>query len=49
MSERMSPLDRLAAESLHIIREVAAGCRNRVMLYTIGKDSSERKKREGYF
>lgn len=49
MSERMSPLDRLAAESLHIIREVVAGCRNRVMLYSIGKTSSERKKREGYF
>ena len=34
------PLDRLEAESLHILREVAAECRNPVMLYSIGKDSS---------
>jgi sulfate adenylyltransferase subunit 2 len=40
MSERLSHLDRLEAESLHIIREVAAECRNPVMLYSIGKDSS---------
>jgi sulfate adenylyltransferase subunit 2 len=33
-------LDRLEAESLHILREVAAECRNPVMLYSIGKDSS---------
>ncbi|MBB6598601.1 sulfate adenylyltransferase subunit CysD [Luteimonas sp. MC1825] len=33
-------LDRLEAESLHILREVAAQCRNPVMLYSIGKDSS---------
>jgi sulfate adenylyltransferase subunit 2 len=49
MSERFSHLDRLEAESLHIIREVAAGCRNRLMLYLIGNGSSERKKREGHF
>ncbi len=49
MSERLSHLDRLEAGSLHIIREVAAECRNPVMLNPIGKDSSERKEREGYF
>jgi sulfate adenylyltransferase subunit 2 len=40
MSDRLSHLDRLEAESMHIIREVAAECRNPVMLYSIGKDSS---------
>ena len=35
-----SHLDRLEAESLHILREVAAGFRNPVMLYSVGKDSS---------
>ena len=33
-------LDRLEAESLHILREVAGQCRRPVMLYSIGKDSS---------
>ena len=33
-------LDRLEAESLHILREVAGPCRRPVMLYSIGKDSS---------
>lgn len=33
-------LDRLEAESLHILREVAAEFRNPVLLYSIGKDSS---------
>lgn len=33
-------LDRLEAESLHILREVAAQCRRPVLLYSIGKDSS---------
>ena len=33
-------LDQLEAESLHILREVAAQCRNPVLLYSIGKDSS---------
>ena len=33
-------LDRLEAESIHILREVAAEFRNPVMLYSIGKDSS---------
>jgi sulfate adenylyltransferase subunit 2 len=33
-------LDHLEAEALHILREVAAECRNPVVLYSIGKDSS---------
>src|SRR5215472_6890153 len=37
---RSSHLARLEAESIHIIREVAAEFRNPVMLYSIGKDSS---------
>ncbi len=43
MSERhiaISHLRRLEAESIHIMREVAAEFRNPVMLYSIGKDSS---------
>ncbi len=36
----MSHLDRLEAESIHIMREVAAQCDNPVMLYSVGKDSS---------
>jgi sulfate adenylyltransferase subunit 2 len=36
----LSHLDRLEAESLHILREVAAAFRNPVMLYSIGKDST---------
>ncbi len=32
-------LRRLEAESIHIMREVAAECRNPVMLFSIGKDS----------
>ena len=36
----LSHLDRLEAESLHILREVAANFRNPVLLYSIGKDSS---------
>ena len=35
-----SHLDRLEAESIHILREVAAEFRRPVMLYSIGKDSS---------
>lgn len=38
--DRLSHLKRLEAESIHIIREVAAEFRNPVMLYSIGKDSS---------
>jgi len=36
----MTHLDRLEAESIHIMREVAAKCDNPVMLYSVGKDSS---------
>lgn len=36
----MTHLDRLEAESIHIIREVVAQCENPVMLYSVGKDSS---------
>ena len=35
-----SHLQRLEAESIHIMREVIAECRRPVMLYSIGKDSS---------
>jgi sulfate adenylyltransferase subunit 2 len=35
-----SHLDRLEAESIHILREVAAEFRNPVLLYSVGKDSS---------
>jgi len=38
--ERPSHLKRLEAESIHIMREVAAEFANPVMLYSIGKDSS---------
>ncbi|ANF57311.1 sulfate adenylyltransferase subunit CysD [Halotalea alkalilenta] len=38
--ERLTHLKQLEAESIHIIREVAAEFRNPVMLYSIGKDSS---------
>ncbi|AJD48496.1 sulfate adenylyltransferase subunit 2 [Isoalcanivorax pacificus W11-5] len=37
---RMTHLQELEAESIHIIREVAAEFDNPVMLYSIGKDSS---------
>jgi len=37
---RLSHLDRLEAESIHILREVAALFANPVLLYSIGKDSS---------
>lgn len=39
-SYRISHLDQLEAESIHIIREVAAEFEKPVMLYSIGKDSS---------
>ncbi len=38
--QKLTHLDRLESESIHIIREVAAEFRNPVMLYSIGKDSS---------
>jgi sulfate adenylyltransferase subunit 2 len=37
---RLSHLQRLEAESIHILREVAAETENPVLLYSIGKDSS---------
>ena len=36
----LSHLDRLEAEAIHIMREVAAQCERPVMLYSVGKDSS---------
>ena len=36
----MNHLDKLEAEAIYIMREVAAECENPVMLYSIGKDSS---------
>ena len=36
----MTHLDRLEAEAIHVMREVAAEFRKPVMLYSIGKDSS---------
>ena len=38
--DRLSHLQRLEAESIFIMREVAAECERPVMLYSIGKDSS---------
>ena len=40
MSQTLTHLKALEAESIHIIREVAAEFANPVMLYSIGKDSS---------
>ncbi|MCM2281077.1 MAG: sulfate adenylyltransferase subunit 2, partial [Bdellovibrionaceae bacterium] len=37
---RLTHLERLEAESIHIIREVVAETENPVMLYSIGKDSA---------
>src|ERR1043166_1930595 len=39
-SYSLTHLKQLEAESIHIIREVAAEFQNPVMLYSIGKDSS---------
>ena len=39
-AERLTHLQRLEAESIHIFREVAAECERPVMLYSIGKDSA---------
>src|SRR3954464_12230353 len=39
-SSRLTHLRQLEAESIHILREVAAEFQNPVMLYSIGKDSS---------
>ncbi len=40
MQPRLSHLNRLEAESIHIMREVAATFTDPVMLYSVGKDSS---------
>jgi sulfate adenylyltransferase subunit 2 len=37
---KLTHLQRLEAESIHIMREVVAECDNPVMLYSIGKDSA---------
>ena len=39
-ADRLSHLDRLEADSIHIMREVVAQAENPVMLYSVGKDSS---------
>jgi sulfate adenylyltransferase subunit 2 len=39
-TKRHNYIDRLEAESIHILREVAAEFRNPVLLYSVGKDSS---------
>lgn len=39
-SERLTHLQQLEAESIHIIREVAAEFSNPVMMYSVGKDSA---------
>jgi sulfate adenylyltransferase subunit 2 len=39
-AEHLTHLDRLEAESIHIIREVMAEADNPVMLYSVGKDSA---------
>jgi sulfate adenylyltransferase subunit 2 len=39
-TDRLSHLERLEAESIHIMREVAAEAEKPVMLYSIGKDSA---------
>ena len=39
-SDRLTHLQRLEAESIHIMREVVATCDKPVMLYSIGKDSA---------
>ena len=40
MNDKLTHLDRLEAEAIYIMREVAAECEKPVMLYSIGKDSS---------
>src|SRR5262249_7321778 len=40
MSARLTHLQRLEAESIHIMREVAAESEKPVMLYSVGKDSA---------
>lgn len=40
MAQTLTHLQRLEAESIHILREVVAECEKPVMLYSIGKDSA---------
>ncbi|PCI06197.1 MAG: sulfate adenylyltransferase subunit CysD [Gammaproteobacteria bacterium] len=40
VSDELSHLDRLEAESIHIMREVMAQAENPVMMYSVGKDSA---------
>lgn len=40
MAQKSSHLEALEAESIYIMREVAAECEKPVMLYSVGKDSS---------
>ena len=40
MANPMTHLERLEAESIHILREVVAECERPVMLYSVGKDSA---------
>ena len=40
MTTRLTHLQRLEAESIHILREVVSECERPVMLYSIGKDSA---------
>ena len=40
MTYRLTHLQRLESESVHILREVVAECERPVMLYSIGKDSA---------
>lgn len=40
MTDTLTHLDRLEAESIHIMREVMADAVNPVMLYSVGKDSA---------
>lgn len=40
MTKTLSHLDRLEAESIHIMREVVAETVKPVMLYSMGKDSA---------
>jgi sulfate adenylyltransferase subunit 2 len=39
-ARKLSHLERLEAESIHIMREVVAECERPVMMYSIGKDSA---------
>ena len=38
--QQLTHLDRLEAESIHIMREVVAEAQRPVMLYSVGKDSA---------